>query len=147
MPSKSKILPIIHLFFSVAKDPQKSSNDLNNALTCSKNLTTFRPELKIYIGCYFFICGAGLVLLYIRFTSVLKTLTVNHCSSDTIIAKNQSFAKNIRKFTIYNHLQKMLEKLRKFRKSCNLKQNINRIYNETLHYNCLQQLPNLRLKA
>ena len=46
---------------------------------------------------------------------------------------------------IYNHLQKILEKLRKLRKSCNHKRNINRIYNEKLHINCLQQLPTLRL--
>ena len=38
----------------------------------------------------------------------------------------------------YNHLQRMLEKLRKLRKSCNHKQNINGIYNEKLHYHCLQ---------
>ena len=30
--------------------------------------------------------------------------------------------------------------------SCNNKRNINRIYNEWLHYNCFQQLPTLRLK-
>ena len=147
MSSKSKFLPIISLFFSVAKDPQKSSNDLNNALTCSKNLTTFRPELKIYIGCYFFYLWSWPCTSFYQVHICFENLTVNHCSSDTIIAKNQSFAKNIRKITIYNHLQKMLEKLHKFRKSCNLKQNINRIYNETLHYNCLQQLPNLRLKT
>ena len=32
-------------------------------------------------------------------------------------------------------------------KSCNHKQNINRIYIENLHNNCLQQLPTLRLKT
>ena len=47
----------------------------------------------------------------------------------------------------YNHLQKILEKLRKSRKSCNHKRNINRICNEKLHYNFLQQLPTLRLKT
>ena len=46
----------------------------------------------------------------------------------------------------YNHLQKTLEKLRKFRKSSNHKQNINGIYYEKLHNNCLQQLPTLRFK-
>ena len=39
----------------------------------------------------------------------------------------------------YNHLQKILEKLRKSRKSCKHQRNINRTYN------CLQQLPTLRL--
>ena len=34
----------------------------------------------------------------------------------------------------YNHLQKMLEKLHKLRKSCNHKQDINRIYSDKLHY-------------
>ena len=47
----------------------------------------------------------------------------------------------------YNHLQKTLEKLRKFWKSCNHKQNINGIYNAKLHNNCLQQLPTLRLRT
>ena len=41
----------------------------------------------------------------------------------------------------------MLEKLRKLRKSCNHKWNINEIYNNKLPYNCLQQLPILRLKT
>ena len=44
-------------------------------------------------------------------------------------------------------LQKILEKLRKLRKSCNHKQNINKIYNEKLHCNCLQQLPTLSLES
>ena len=44
-------------------------------------------------------------------------------------------------------LQKILEKLCKLRKSCNHKRNINRIYNESLHYYCLQQLSTLRLKT
>ena len=47
----------------------------------------------------------------------------------------------------YNHLQKLLEKLSKLRKSFNHKRNINRIYNEKLHYNCLKQLPTLRLNT
>ena len=47
---------------------------------------------------------------------------------------------------IYSHLQKILEKIPKLRKSCNHKRNINRIYNEKMHYYCLQQMPNLRLK-
>ena len=46
-----------------------------------------------------------------------------------------------------NHLQKILEKLRKLRKSCSHMQNIIIMYNEKLHYNCLQQLPTLRLKT
>ena len=49
--------------------------------------------------------------------------------------------------SIFNHLQKTVEKLCKFRKRCNHKQNINGIYNEKLHDNCLQQLPTLRLKT
>ena len=40
----------------------------------------------------------------------------------------------------YNHLQKILEKLRKLRESCNHKAKL-----EKLHYNCLQQLPTLTL--
>ena len=36
-------------------------------------------------------------------------------------------------------------KLRKLRKSCNRKRNINGIYNEKLNYSCLQQLPTLGL--
>ena len=47
----------------------------------------------------------------------------------------------------YNHLQKILEKLPKLRKSCNHKRNIKRLYNEKLHHNYLQQLPTLRLKT
>ena len=38
----------------------------------------------------------------------------------------------------YNHLQKILKKLRKLTKSCNQKRNINIIYNEKLHYNYFQ---------
>ena len=45
------------------------------------------------------------------------------------------------------HLQNILEKLPKLRKSYNHKRNINIIYDETLHYNCLQQLRTLSLKA
>ena len=45
------------------------------------------------------------------------------------------------------YLVNILRKFKQVRKSCNYKQNINRIYNEHLHYNCLQQLPNLRLKS
>ena len=44
-------------------------------------------------------------------------------------------------------MQKILEKLRKLRKSCNHKWIINGIYNKRLHYNCLQQFPTLRLKT
>ena len=47
---------------------------------------------------------------------------------------------------INNCVEKMLEKLRKLRKSCNHKWNINRIYNEKLRYYCAQQLPTVRLK-
>ena len=43
---------------------------------------------------------------------------------------------------VYNHLQKILEKLGKLRESRNHKRNII-IYNEKLHYNCDQQLPTL----
>ena len=42
---------------------------------------------------------------------------------------------------VYNYFQNVLEKLRKLRKSCNYKGNINRIYIDRLHYNCFQQLP------
>ena len=48
---------------------------------------------------------------------------------------------------IYNHLQKLWERLRKLRKSCKHKRNINGTHNEKLHYNDLQQLPTLRLKT
>ena len=48
---------------------------------------------------------------------------------------------------MYNHVQKMWEKLRKLRKSCNHKRNIKGIYNQQLDYNCLQQLPTLTLKT
>ena len=47
----------------------------------------------------------------------------------------------------YIHLQKILEKLRKLRKVCNYKRNFNEIYHEKLHYNCVQQLPSLRLET
>ena len=47
----------------------------------------------------------------------------------------------------YNLLQNILKKLRRLRKSCNHRRNINRIYNEKLHYNCFQQLPTLRLRV
>ena len=47
----------------------------------------------------------------------------------------------------YNNLQKIFKNLCKLRKSCNNKRSINRIYSEKLHYNCLQQLPTLRLKT
>ena len=40
-----------------------------------------------------------------------------------------------------NHLQKILEKMSKLRKSYNHKRNSNGIYNEKMQYNCLQQLP------
>ena len=40
-----------------------------------------------------------------------------------------------------------MEKLLKLRKSSNHKWNINRIYNEKLNYNCIQQLPTLRIKT
>ena len=47
----------------------------------------------------------------------------------------------------YNRVQKILEKLHKLRKSCNQKRNINGMYSEKLHFDCLQQLPTLRLKT
>ena len=47
----------------------------------------------------------------------------------------------------FSHLQKILEKLRKLRKSCNHKRNINRMYYDKLHHKYLQQLPNLRLNT
>ena len=46
-----------------------------------------------------------------------------------------------------NRVQKLWEKFRKLRKSCMHKRNINRTYNEKLHYNCLQKLLTLRLKT
>ena len=48
---------------------------------------------------------------------------------------------------VYNHLHKILEKLRKLRKSSNHKRNINIIYNKKLHHKCLQRLPNLICKT
>ena len=47
----------------------------------------------------------------------------------------------------YRYLQKLLEIFRKLRKSCNHKRNINRIYNEKLHYNSLQQLLTFTLET
>ena len=47
----------------------------------------------------------------------------------------------------YNRVQKMLEKMRKLRKSCNHKWNINGIYNRKLCYISLQQLLTLVLKT
>ena len=38
----------------------------------------------------------------------------------------------------YNHVQKIWKNL--FKKNCNQKRKIDGIYNEQLHYNCLQQL-------
>ena len=47
----------------------------------------------------------------------------------------QIFEKNsVFYFNIYNHLQKILEKLRKLKKSCDHKQNISKMYDEKLHY-------------
>ena len=40
-----------------------------------------------------------------------------------------------------------MESLRKLRKSCKHNRNINGVYNEKLHYNCIQQLSTLRLKS
>ena len=74
-----------------------------------------------------FIILVGIILLKdVKFT--LFTTALNH-------------------YPFYSHLQKILEKLCELRKSCNHKRNINRIYNEKLHCNCLQQLPTLRLKT
>ena len=42
---------------------------------------------------------------------------------------------------------RIIGKLRKLRKTCNHKRNINRRYNEKLLFNCLHQLPTLRLKT
>ena len=47
----------------------------------------------------------------------------------------------------FNHLQKILEKLRKLRKSCTYKRNINRMYYDKLYHKYLQQLPTLRLNT
>ena len=41
---------------------------------------------------------------------------------------------------------KNIGKIVQVKKSCNHKRNINRIFNEKLHYSCLQQLPTVRLK-
>ena len=51
-----------------------------------------------------------------------------------------------RKFFRYS-FAKNIGKTVKLRKSCNRKQNINRIYYEKLHYNCLQKLQTLKLKT
>ena len=60
--------------------------------------------------------------------------------NENFVTKNHHLELN------YNCVQKIWEKLRKLRKSCNHKRNINRIYSERLHYNCLEQLPTLRLR-
>ena len=44
-------------------------------------------------------------------------------------------------------MEKIWEQLCKLRKNCHHKQNINRMLNEQLQYNCLQQLWTLRLKS
>ena len=46
-----------------------------------------------------------------------------------------------------NLVQKLLEKLRKLRKSCGHKRNINGKHNEKLRYICFQQLLTLTLKT
>ena len=47
----------------------------------------------------------------------------------------QIFEKNsVFYFNIYNHLQKILEKLRKLKKTCDHNRNISKIYDEKLHY-------------
>ena len=68
----------------------------------------------------------------------VKNDFVNQLLLDDLLVKVPSY--------IYSHLQKILEKLRKLRKSCDHKRNINIIYNEKRHYKCLQQLPNSRLR-
>ena len=65
-----------------------------------------------------------------------------------VIALDMDGIDNLPEETInYHHFQKILEKLCKLKKSCNYKQNINRIYNEKLHHNCLQKFHTLRLKT
>ena len=54
------------------------------------------------------------------------------------MASLQSFAKSIGKIA-------QVREKKNLRKTCNHKRNINRICNEKLHYNCLQELPTLRL--
>ena len=63
------------------------------------------------------------------------------------LRKVQEFPVNEIQHRDCNHFQKILEKLRKLRKSCNHKRNINRIYNEKVYYNFLQQLLTLRLRT
>ena len=63
----------------------------------------------------------------------IKCKKIEFCVLNFVLGLNMS----------YNHLPKILEKLRKLRKSSHSKQNIHIIYNETLHYNCLQVITTL----
>ena len=72
------------------------------------------------------------------FTSNLKHFYI---SSESFSLSFLSFLVNLESFV------KDMGKLCKLRKNCNHKQNINVTYIGQLHCNCLQQLPNLRLKT
>ena len=53
----------------------------------SKNhLQDLKPKLKIYIGCYPFICGTPFVLLAIKFRLVLKNLIANHVNIEVLFS-------------------------------------------------------------
>ena len=47
-----------------------------------KKQARFRPKWSIWLGCYFFILEACLLLVTIRFKFVLKKLIANHCNSE-----------------------------------------------------------------
>ena len=60
--------------------------------------------------------------------------------------RQKTDGKSLKTAFFWSRVEKTFEKLHKFRKICNHKQNIIGIYNEKLHNNCLQQLPVLSLK-
>ena len=93
----------------------------------SKNLITFCNSMKLLP----WVCCT--ILVSFDDTVMMLALTL-----DMWLLRGGQILK-----TIYNRVQKILEELCNFRKSCNYKQNINGIYNEMLYYNCLQQLPSL----
>ena len=97
----------------------------------------WRRQLKVIF--YFRCCVMGLGVV-VRTRTIRLTMTVVVKSRIIHYSLDPMFLTN-------NHLQKVLEKLWKLRKSCNHKWNINGIYKKKLLDNCLQQLPTLILKT
>ena len=117
-------------------------------------LLAFYAVYSWYIESYYFWLVCGRRVLSEKYILPLGTILITWIIRLSLVTTwLQSFAcynwKNVEqrgflKEKTYNHLQKILEKLRKLRESCNHKQN-SRMYNEKLHYNWLQQLSILRL--